>query len=283
MQTNQSTINLLPDALKDAVRLRDSITDADSNDHGRIVLSGSHGGIYPAAVASQANVRAVIFNDAGIGLGGAGVAGVDALAQVGMAAASVDCHSARIGSAADQLASGVISHVNQPAAQLGIAVQMPVSKALVRLIDAPQPPAQLDAIAEARWQFTEPSSGLQLLCVDSASLVCADDADRIIITGSHGGLIGGDPARALKALARLAVFNDAGVGKEAVGISRLAALDTAGVAAVTVSSQSAAIGSAQSCLDTGVISHSNTLAQSSGFQVGALLIDGLMQLGHHPG
>ena len=51
------------------------------------MITGSHGGLYPAAIASKWQMRAVIFNDAGMGLENAGVAGVMALENIGMAAA----------------------------------------------------------------------------------------------------------------------------------------------------------------------------------------------------
>ncbi|MEL7000507.1 MAG: hypothetical protein AAFP68_19830, partial [Pseudomonadota bacterium] len=98
--------------------LLNSITDAGPDAAGAVIVSGSHGGLYPAVVASRAGARAVIFNDAG---GGAGTAGVDALARVGMAAAAVDCFSALIGSAEDMVANGVMSHVNRIAADLGLS------------------------------------------------------------------------------------------------------------------------------------------------------------------
>ena len=53
----------------------DSITDANAESRGRLVVSGSHGGIYPASVASRWDIQAVLFNDAGIGFEDAGVAG----------------------------------------------------------------------------------------------------------------------------------------------------------------------------------------------------------------
>ena len=99
----------------------------------------------------------------------------------------------------------------------------------------------------------------------------SDDAGEIVITGSHGGLIGGDPARALKAAARIAVFNDAGIGVDGVGITRLPALDGRGIAAVTVGSQTARIGDAASTLETGVLSHVNRTAEAQGAQIGSTL------------
>ena len=242
--------------------LLDSITDADAVSTGRIVISGSHGGIYPAAVASKWAVRAVMFNDAGIGLENAGVAGVLELAKVGMASAAMDCQSCRIGSAADGVARGQVSIANAIAAELGITSGMAVSTALERLAQAPEPQGQLAPVDEARHQVMLESSSAAIWLLDSASLVKPEDEGETIITGSHGGLIGGDPSRALKAKAKIVVFNAAGVGIEGIGITRLPALDKRGVAAVAVDCQTARIGDAASALDTGLISHANQTAMN---------------------
>lgn len=268
----------VPASLVNTLSRLDSITDVTEADRGKTVLSGSHGGLYPAAVASRADVGAVVFNDAGIGLDRAGIEGAERLATVGMAAACVDCQSARIGSTQDMLDSGRISYVNPSAQALGVTIGLQVIDALIALSDAPKPTGQLPAVPEARWEATAEGSGQILLLVDSASLVKPDDAGRIIITGSHGGLIGGDPSRALKTEARLAVFNDAGGGKDNIGVSRLPALEALGVAAVTVANDSARIGSAQSCLDTGVISSANSHASRLGFSKGARLAIALSTL-----
>lgn len=258
--------------------LLDSITDADEGHRGKVVVSGSHGGIYPAAIASAAGIRAVLFNDAGIGLDQAGVAGVLELAKVGMAAAAIDSRSCLIGSAEDALARGIITTVNSVAARCGIETGMPADKAVLALANAPQPGGRLPEVQEARYQLRLEKNGLEILLVDSASLVTAQDNNKIIITGSHGGLIGGNPARALKAAARVAVFNDAGVISDEVGISRLPALDDRAVAAVMVSHDTARIGDARSALETGVISKVNLHASQTGAAVGMNLKDWLNSL-----
>ncbi|HBT42318.1 MAG TPA: hypothetical protein DEB21_09960, partial [Rhodospirillaceae bacterium] len=102
--------------MTDDLLLLPSITDADADHRGRVVVSGSHGGLYPGYLAAKAGLRAVVLNDAGGGLGNAGVAGIHALDQTGMAAAAVFHQSARIGDAGDMLARGVISTMNAAAA-----------------------------------------------------------------------------------------------------------------------------------------------------------------------
>ncbi|WP_288903750.1 hypothetical protein [uncultured Sneathiella sp.] len=258
--------------------LLDSITDADEGHRGKVVVSGSHGGIYPAAIASSAGIRAVLFNDAGIGLDQAGVAGVLSLAKVGMAAAAIDSRSCLIGSAEDALARGIITIANSVAARCGVETGMPADKAVLALANAPQPEGRLPEVQEARYELRLERNGLDILLVDSASLVKAEDKNKIIITGSHGGLIGGNPERALKAVAKVAVFNDAGVISDEVGISRLPALDDRAVTAVTVSHETARIGDARSALETGVISKANLHASRTGAAVGMKLKDWLNSL-----
>jgi len=255
--------------------LLDSITDAGALAKGQVVVCGSHGGLYPAAVASAACIHAAVFNDAGEGLARAGVAGVLALEGVGMAAAAVDCNSCHIGSAKDTLERGVISVANDIATGLGLIPGTSVRQAVALLQAAPMPSGQLPSVSESRQEYNF-GSGEMLQLLDSASLVGDQDVDKIVITGSHGGLIGGNPARAIKAEARIAVFNDAGFGADAIGITRLPVLNARGVAAVTVACQTARIGEAFSALETGVISAHNDLAQALGAQVGRGLSDWLL-------
>ena len=114
-------------------------------------MSGSHGGIYAAAVASREGLRAVVLNDAGIGLDEAGIAGVRTLADVGMAACAVDCMSAEIGAASDMMTNGLISFANDVARDLGVALGMSVAEAAGLLAGAPAPTGQLAEVPEARW------------------------------------------------------------------------------------------------------------------------------------
>ena len=256
--------------------LLNSITDAGPDARGAVAVSGSHGGRYPAAAASGAGLRAAVFSDAGIGMDRAGVAGVEALANVGMAAAAADAASCAIGSAESVMARGVVSVVNAPAAALGVAPGMTVAEAAALLAGAPEPSAVLPPVEEARRDAM--AGGAAVTLVDSASLIGPRDDGALVVTGSHGGLIGGDPARALKAACRAAAFNDAGGGPEGIGYSRLPALDARGIAAVTVGHETARIGDARSALETGVISRANEAAAALGAAKGIALRDWLAGL-----
>ena len=256
--------------------LLDSITDAGPDARGAVVVTGSHGGHYPAAVASGAGLRAAVFSDAGIGLDRAGVAGVEALADVGMAAAAADAASCAIGSAESVMARGVVSVANRFAAALGVAPGMAVAKAAALLAGAPEPAGALPRVEEARAGAM--AGGVAVTLVDSASLIGPRDDGALVVTGSHGGLIGGDPARALKAACRVAAFNDAGGGPGGIGYSRLPALDLRGIAAVTVGHGTARIGDARSALETGVIGRANDAARALGAKEGMALRDWLAGL-----
>src|SRR5215475_11049773 len=100
--------------------IADSITRVGSDAAGAVIVNGSHGGIYAAFLAAKLSAAAVIFNDAGIGHDRAGIAGLDYLQALGIAAATVGHDTARIGDGADMFRSGSITHANELAAALGV-------------------------------------------------------------------------------------------------------------------------------------------------------------------
>lgn len=114
--------------------LVDSITQVAPGDAGAIVVAASHGGTSSAAFALEVPLRAVVFNDAGVGKDAAGIAAMALLQQRGVAGATVAHTSARIGDALDAWQHGVISHVNAAAAALGLQPGQALQAALRRLI-----------------------------------------------------------------------------------------------------------------------------------------------------
>jgi hypothetical protein len=99
--------------------LVDSITEAAVAAAGSVVVSGSHGGSSVVRYVSQSRPRLAVFNDAGVGKDGAGVAALPLLQALGIAACTVAHTSARIGDARSTLDEGVVSRVNEAAAALG--------------------------------------------------------------------------------------------------------------------------------------------------------------------
>jgi hypothetical protein len=101
------------------LRLVDSITELRPEDTGCVAVSGSHGGISSARYALAVRPRLSVFNDAGVGRDGAGIAALSFLQSYGLAACTVSHESARIGEAASTLENGVLSHANDMAKALG--------------------------------------------------------------------------------------------------------------------------------------------------------------------
>ena len=122
--------------MKPALRVVDSITElAPGTDAGCVAVSGSHGGMSAAHYALAARPLLSIFNDAGVGKDGAGMAALAFLQRHGLAACTVAHTSARIGEAASTLHDGRISHCNDLARELGVQPGQACS-ALVRRLQA---------------------------------------------------------------------------------------------------------------------------------------------------
>ena len=246
----------------------DTVTKLDERHVGRVVIAGSHGGVYCGYLAAKAGVRGIILNDAGIGKDNAGLGSLVYLDALSMPAATVAAMSARIGDGDDMARRGVISHVNAAAAALGCAAGQSAAECATKMLVAPAshwlPPDQAEARSPIRQRPGEP----EIWALDSASVVHPEDAGRILIIGSHGGAPGGKPEMALRVDALAAVFHDAGVGIDGAGISRLPFLDQRGIPAATVSAASARIGDGLSIWETGVLSHVNDTAAALGAAVG---------------
>jgi hypothetical protein len=116
------------------VVLADSITTLGAAEAGAIVVTGSHGGRSAAEFALRVPLRLVVFNDAGVGKDGAGIAALALMEQAGVPAATVRHDSARIGDAQDAWAHGVLSHINAGAAALGLKPGARLATALAALV-----------------------------------------------------------------------------------------------------------------------------------------------------
>lgn len=115
----------------------DSIAALDPAHAGAVAVTGSHGGASAARYALSVPLRGVVFNDAGGGKDGAGTAALALLDEAGVPAAAVSHLSARIGDAADTLASGRVAHVNGAAARAGVRAGQTTQEAVCRLMGSP--------------------------------------------------------------------------------------------------------------------------------------------------
>lgn len=250
------------------IRVHDSITKLEKSDEDSVVIAASHGGRYCGYCAAKGRVRAVIFSDAAVGMDRAGIGALDYLDELEIPAATVDYRSSRIGDGADLAARGIISFCNKSAARLGCAPGQAARDCANAMRAARPRRTAPPEYAETRTLLLERPRFPKVWGLDSNSLVTSDDIGSIVVTGSHGGILGGKPETALRIDALAAVYNDAGVGIDDAGISRLAPLNERGIAAVTVDAKTARIGDARSTWETGRISHANALAQAYGARPG---------------
>ncbi len=119
----------------------DSITAVTAADAGSVVVSASHGGVSSAHFSLRQRLRLVVFNDAGGGKDGAGIAALNLLQSAGVAALTVSHESARIGDGMDTWESGIISHANSLANVLGLVPGLRLRKRLASIEFPDQPQA----------------------------------------------------------------------------------------------------------------------------------------------
>ncbi|MBB5754829.1 hypothetical protein [Prosthecomicrobium pneumaticum] len=104
-------------------------------DAGAIAITGSHAALFrgrPDNVIGP-QLFAVFFNDAGVGLDGAGIARLPTLDERGMIAGTVSADSAPIGDARAAYEQGVLSHLNETARRHGGVVGEPLRAFVARL------------------------------------------------------------------------------------------------------------------------------------------------------
>ena len=127
-----------------------------------------------------------------------------------------------------------------------------------------------------RREILEPRPGLTVALLDTIAHVGPDDAGGIVVTGSHGGISSGEYAARVRLAA--VFFNDAGGGKEDAGRAALGLLEAAGMAAGTLSHESAMIGDARDGWENGIVSGLNQRARSMGFRIGEAIRDAVARL-----
>ncbi|MGN6101286.1 MAG: hypothetical protein ACTHOR_09070 [Devosia sp.] len=241
---------------------------------GNVIVSGSYGGEYNAWHAAKWGIRGVILNDCGVGRNDAGIKGLPYLDRIGLAGATVDAFTAHIADGEHMLAHGIISHVNEAARRLGCAVGQTAAACAERMKAGPIISEQPPAISGGkRYTLRDVPGEPKVLALDAAPMLTPEDAGAIAITGSHAALFRGQPDNVIGPDLYAVFFNDAGVGLDEAGIRRLPTLDERGIAAGTVSAQSAPIGDARAAYAEGVLSHVNRTAEQLGGRPGMALRD----------
>ena len=118
-----------------AVVCTDSIAFGAEEDRGRNVLvTAGHTGRSAVPYLRKVAPHAFICSDGGMGRDRSGVAALDVLAAEGVAGAAVDARTARMGDAGSSWRDGVISAVNNLAAEAGVEVGMSCQDAAALLV-----------------------------------------------------------------------------------------------------------------------------------------------------
>lgn len=112
------------------ITVTNSITFLNEHNSGDIVVCGSHGGLSAGEYAQKYRVKAVFFNDAGIGKNKAGIKSLESLSNAGILACTTDCMSAEIFNGQDVLDNGIITVCNDLAKARNIKEKMTVKEAI---------------------------------------------------------------------------------------------------------------------------------------------------------
>jgi hypothetical protein len=123
------------DRPRGGVVLLDSMSQAGEGDRGKVVVAASNGGKESGRIAVLVGCACAVFNDAGVGKDGAGIAGLALMDRAGLPGVAASHLSAAISDGPDLWESGVISHVNRAARSAGFEAGTRVADAVRRFIE----------------------------------------------------------------------------------------------------------------------------------------------------
>jgi hypothetical protein len=256
------------------VRIANSLTyfgdDADVQP-GDVCLGASFAGVPSAAVPLARGVRGWIAHEAGPGKDDAGISGLSLSDRFGVPAAAVATMTSRL-SDGNSLLGGVIAHANLAARKLGVKPGQSGDEAARRMLDAPMGrAADVKAIVDERvYEFVRSARG-SVRGVWSLSLIKEAHPNDVFCVASHGAIVMADYARPVAPKGVIA--NDAGFGLDRSGTSGLEPLAMIGIAAATVSTDSARIGDSKSTYEDGMISALNAIAARAGVTIGMSAVE----------
>ena len=127
---------IVKQAGKYRIVIADSATSISEGNKNDVFICASHCGANVGQYAAQANVKALIGNDAGKGLEDAGVAGLKVIDEKGIPGAAVSAMSAEIGVGPTTYETGIISTVNKAAQKIGVKPGMTAKEAAELMLQA---------------------------------------------------------------------------------------------------------------------------------------------------
>jgi len=231
-----------------------------------VVVNASYCGVLPARFVGEHRPRAAIGVDCGVGPQGASIAGLWYLEALNVPAAVADVMTVRLGDGRDLYEHGVISFLNRPAADCGIAFGMSVRTAAELMLDRDPREPTASEVTGRRVVLTG-ASGRRVVCTDSIAFGLEEDRDSsVLVTAGHTG------RSAVPYLERTHplgfICSDGGGGREASGMAGLTTVEPLGLAGATVDARLARMGDGLSTWNDGVISAYNRGAAEAGVEVG---------------
>lgn len=231
-----------------------------------VVLGASFAGGPTGILPVRQGARGWLAHEAGPGKDEAGIAGLPLSDNYSVPAAAIATMEARL-SGGDTLLTGHVSRVNETAAALGVKPGMTGEQAAKVMLNAPLGQTHnVDGVIDESVHTVAETENGNIYAVWSSSRIDGDRSKDILVVASHGAKI--MALYVMRTNPKGVICNDAGFGLDNSGIEGLAELNNYGVAAATVSTESARIGDAKSTWDDGIISAVNDIAASKGVSVG---------------
>jgi len=231
-----------------------------------VCVNSSYCGVLPARFIAEAHPRGAIGMDCAIGPEGSAIAGLWYLEALEIPAAVADVMTAHLGNGVHLHDHGVISFVNQPAADCGVVAGMGVREAAVLMLERDPTPAAASEITNRTIMETSPD-GRHVIATDSIAFGTDDDTARnVLVTAGHTG------RSAVPYLRRTSpwgfICSDGGRGMDDSGMAGLYIVEEDGLAGATADARLARMGSGLSHYHDGVVSAANTHARARGVEVG---------------
>jgi hypothetical protein len=245
----------------------DSAYDADERNRGRdVVVNASYAGVLPARFVASHAPRGAIGVDCGIGLDGAGIAGLPFLEARGIPAAAAAIATVILGDGERMHDEATISRVNAQAAQCGVVAGMPVAEAARLMLEVDPVEQAPDEVTNRTVMALAPDGGA-IICTDSIAFGLEEDRGRnVLVTAGHTGRSAVPYLR--RTVPRGFICSDGGGGKEGSGTAGLEIVAAEGMAGATVDARTARMGDGLSTYRDGVISACNGPARERGVAVG---------------
>jgi len=230
-----------------------------------VVVNASYCGVLPARFIAQQRPRASISVDCGVGPAGASIAGLWYLEALNLPAAVADVMTVHLGDGVDLYEHGVVSFLNRPAADCGVAAGMPVREAASLLLARDPAAPSAAEVTNRQVMYTAPS-GRQIVCTDSIAFGLPEDRDNVLVTAGHTG------RSAVRYLVLFSphgfICSDGGKGRDDAGVAALGLVEEHGLAGATVDARTSPMGNGLASYHQGVISACNRLARDAGVEVG---------------